>query len=385
LATVYELAGRWDAEERVMARLLSLDSLGMEAGRGPCLSCFGLGGLAVVRVFRGDWAGADRVAQRWTELTPEMHAAWTNLALIKAYHGEYDEATRAVARSLALAPEEPDVQLASAWVKLMSRDLDGAESEIERWETGSRALRMNALDVRAVIQRERGQFRAANATLQRAIVEFPEISSLGLVLADGLARAGRCQEAVEAMEGIHAGKAMIEDPAPGGASRAFAWHHALLADYIAHGPECASAPRLSALADSIERIGRRSYYGRDWTLHHHVRGLVAERAGDYALAEEELKKAQWRVGDGWNRSMAELAVVQLARGRSRDAIVTLRNAYAARPDAMGRYQPRSELDYLMAVAFRRAGRPDSASLYESRVRRAWANADPEVKARLAAF
>ena len=33
----------------------------------------------------------------------------------------------------------------------------------------------------------------------------------------------------------------------------------------------------------------------------------------------------------------------------------------------------------MALAFRRAGALDSASVYEDYVRRAWSNADPEVK------
>jgi predicted Zn-dependent protease len=275
------------------------------------------------------------------------------------------------------------VRLTSAWIKVMSRDLDAAESEIATWETSdSRTLRAHALDVRIVIQRERGQYRAANAAIQRAIAEYPELGWLGLIRADGLARIGKCDDAVAVIEVMHAGRAMTEDPAPGGASRAFAWHHALLADNVARAGSCRNAPRLEALADSIERIAHRSYYGRDWTLHHHVRGLIAERAGDYARAEDELRQAQWRVSDAWTRSTAELAAVQLARARANDAIATLRTAYATRPDAMGRYEPRSELDYMMAVAFQRAGAVDSARVYAAYARRAWASADPEVRALL---
>jgi tetratricopeptide (TPR) repeat protein len=309
-----------------------------------------------------------------------MHAAWTNLALAQAYHGKYSEAFTSAARATALAPEEPSVSLTSAWLHLMSRNFDATESVIAASEaSGSRTLRMQALDLRATLQRERGQFRAANATIQRAIAEFPELAILDLERADGLVRIGACRDAVTLIESAHGSKPMTAEPAPGGASRAFAWHHALLADAIARSVKCAPAPRLDALADSIERIGRRSYYGRDWTLHHHVRGLIAERSGDYALAEDELRKAQWRVADGWTRSTVELAKVQLERGRTTEAIATLRSAYASRPDAMGRYQPRSELDYFMALAFRRAGALDSAAVYEQYVRRAWSNADPEVK------
>jgi DNA-binding SARP family transcriptional activator/Flp pilus assembly protein TadD/TolB-like protein len=380
LAMIYDIVGRWDAQEKVLERLLALDSLGMEAGRGPCVSCYGLGNLTSVRMFRGDWSGAERVARRWTSLTPEMHAAWTNLALAQAYHGNYRDAFNSAARATALAPEEPSVSLTSAWLQLMSRNLDAAESAIAAWESsGSRTLRMQALDLRATLQRERGQFRAANATIQRAIAEFPEFAILDLERADGLVRIGDCRNAVMLIESVHGSKPMTAEPAPGGASRAFAWHHALLADAIARSTNCAPAARLDALADSIERIGRRSYYGRDWTLHHHVRGLIAMRSGDYARAEDELRKAQWRVADAWTRSTVELAKVQLERGRTTEAIATLRNAYASRPDAMGRYQPRSELDYFMALAFRRANMLDSAAVYEDYVRRAWSNADPEVK------
>ncbi len=379
LAMIYDISGRWDAEQRVLERLIAIDSLGMEAGRGPCVSCDGLATLALVRLYRGDWPGAERVAIRWTQLTPEMSGAWATLGLVQAYHGNFASAAASVARGRALTPDEPGIALHSAWIKIMSRDLDGAEAEIAQWETrDARAFRAQALDVRAVIQRERGQFRAANATIRRSAAEFPELGSIDLVRTDGLARLGQCGDAIAAFETVHAG-AQAGEPAPGSASRAFAWHHALLADFIARVSGCAAGYRLEALADSIERIGRRSYYGRDWTLHHHVRGLIAEQQGDLARAEAELTQAQWRVTDGWSRSTAELAKVQLARGRVREAIQTLRNAYATRPDAMGRYQPRSELDYMMAQAFRRMGQADSARVYAEFARRAWAAADPEVR------
>ena len=140
---------------------------------------------------------------------------------------------------------------------------------------------------------------------------------------------------------------------------------------------------LSALADSIERVGARSYYGRDWVLHHHVRGLIAARTGDLARAERELGKARWVAAGGWTRTVLELAKVQLAGGRPLDAVATLRDAYAAHPDAMGRYLPRTEVDFWMAVAFRDAGLADSASTYSRYVDGAWAKADPEGKAMVA--
>lgn len=70
--------------------------------------------------------------------------------------------------------------------------------------------------------------------------------------------------------------------------------------------------------------------------------------------------------------------------RSRaDAVATLRDAYMAPVDAVGQYQPRSELDYLMSISFAQAGILDSARAYASYVRTEWRDADPEIKRQLA--
>jgi hypothetical protein len=140
---------------------------------------------------------------------------------------------------------------------------------------------------------------------------------------------------------------------------------------------------LKAIADTLERGCSRSFYGRDWRLYHHVRGLVAMHGHRYAEAEREFRQAIWVAAEGWGRVVVELANAQLAQGHSRDAIASLRTAYATRMDAMGRYVPISELDYRMAKAFALAGEADSARVYAAFVRRAWRDADPEFKRLLA--
>ena len=64
---------------------------------------------------------------------------------------------------------------------------------------------------------------------------------------------------------------------------------------------------------------------------------------------------------------------------------TLRDAYVGPMDAMGRYEPRSDIDYWMSIAFAQAGMPDSARVYAGHVRRAWRTADPEIKRKLDAL
>ena len=168
----------------------------------------------------------------------------------------------------------------------------------------------------------------------------------------------------------------VADIGQTGSDTSLAGHHALLADSVA---EHADVRTLSSLADSIERVGVRSDYASDRRLRNRMRGLIAACSGDLELAERELHDAKRESAGDWSRTVLELVKVQLACSRPLDAVVTLRDAYSAHPDAMGRYLPRTEIDFWMAVAFRRAGQMDSASVYSAYVRRAWATADPEAR------
>lgn len=381
LADVLANLGRWNEQARVLDRLLALDSLGMEAGQGPCAPCSAFGGLVEARLVQGDTDGAERAARRWVALVPEMPAAWGSLARVLAYEQRFDEAIGAIRHALALTNGDAGTARQLGWILVMARRLDEADSLIAAWRvSGVRALERHAADLTAIVQRERGQFRASNRTIEQAMVEFPELDFLHLVRANGLARIGDYRGARAAYESFHPFGNPPESFFRGGDARTFAWHHALLADALA---EHADVATLEALADSIERVGTRSYYGRDWRLHHHVRGIVAMRTGNFARAERELREARWVAANGWTRTVLELAKAQLACGRPTDAIRALREAYAAHPDAMGRYLPRTEIDLWMAVAFRRAGHADSATIYAAYAQRAWANADPEVRALLA--
>ena len=169
-------------------------------------------------------------------------------------------------------------------------------------------------------------------------------------------------------------------PPRGSYSRGFCWHHALLADAIAPSGDTI---HLRAIADTLTVACAKSFFGRDQLLHHHVRGLLAMQQGRWRDAEAELQQARWGVAESWTRTSAALAKTELELNQPRAALATLRDAYASPLDGMGRYQPRSELDFLMAQAFRKAGEPDSAAVYERYVRRAWRNADPPVRRLLA--
>jgi hypothetical protein len=225
------------------------------------------------------------------------------------------------------------------------------------------------------VLRERGQFAASATTLTGL---DPEDGSW-LMEADNLARSGNMRGARDILERSgHRFAAIHGDKVSAPRARGFAWTHALIADeMLSHGDTSLARP----LIDSLKRIGQESYYGRDRLLFHHVQGMLYSAEGRFGDAERELRAAQWSASS-WTRTNVELARAQLAQGHAAQAVATLRDAYLSPLDGMGRYVPRSELDWWMSRAFTSAGQQDSARIYAAYVRSAWRNADPPTRARL---
>jgi DNA-binding SARP family transcriptional activator/TolB-like protein len=388
LITILSLHGRLAETEDVLRRRLSLDSLAARTGGGACGLCTGYSGLAMLRLMAGDVPDAIAAARRAVALQPEHPLAWTALATTLSAAGRFDEAIRAQARSAELAPT--DVSYASALVRRLieARRYDAADSVIRAWRGSGVADRVSAsADLEATLLRERGHYREAAARLEELMRREPDNSPMALVLGHTYGAIGSVNDAahtIETMGGAHS--PLLSEPGggfstfAGEAARAFVWPHALLADalYLAGS---ADTTRLEAIADSVRAVGSRSYYARDWRLYHHVRGLIAMRSERWAEAEREFTDAEF-TGSGWTRTNVELARAQLAQHRPAAAIETLRLAYQASLDGMGRYATRSEMNFLMAQAFTAAGRRDSAAVYAGFVRRAWNEADPVVKARM---
>jgi tetratricopeptide (TPR) repeat protein len=261
----------------------------------------------------------------------------------------------------------------------MARRTEEAEALIAEWDTSAHTtLRRIALDVRVMIERERGQLRASNRSIDRAIAADSALSFLELVRGNTLGRLGDYAAAERVYERhVHGPDLRPQHPFPPKpeSARGFCWEHALLADALAPKGDTL---RLLAIADSLERGCARSYFLRDRTLHRHVRGLIHAAGGRHAEAAREFQRTPVTVSESWSRTTVELAKAQLALGRPRDAIATLHIAYATPLDAMGRYVPRSEIDYYMALAFKAAGMRDSSAVYAAHVRHAWRAADAEV-------
>jgi tetratricopeptide (TPR) repeat protein len=381
LETVLGGHGQFDESERVVRAAIAVDSLAMEAGSGPCTPCLHLYSMVNLDWARGDWAGAAEWARRWIRLQPDAPSSWHALAWTYAYAQRPDSALQLLQRAMSLAGGEGWAIEQYARMLMIARRYAEAESTIVSMERSSRPEdREAAYDLRSLLQREHGNYRAANRTMDRYAVEFPaSLGMVGMIRADNNRMLGNYAQAYQWYhETGHPGPP-LPMPIPSGSARGFCWRHALAAD--AYSPT-GDTVRLKALADTLERGCVRSFYFRDWALFHHVRGLVALQAGRYEEAERELKQAVFVRVEPWNRTIVALAQAQGALGRPRDALATLRIGYATRLDAMSRYVPISQLDFWSARMFAQAGEADSARVYADYVRSAWRDADPEIKKQL---
>lgn len=367
--------GRFAAADSVFRSAIALDSLGMESGLGPCAPCAGYGGLAALKQFLGDEKGAEALVRRWIALQPDAPTPWGMLGDALRYQQRFTESYDAYRRAVELSSDVASYRANMPRVYLEARRYEAVDSALADWGRDS-STAFDTRDVAMMLQRERGQFRRALETARKLDPD----ETLGNVTANSLSRLGRYDEAVAIYERAgHPSKK--PDVMPGvtpNNARVFSWIHALEADAIAPAGDTV---RLHALADSIAAVSQRSYYGRDWRLHHHILGLIAMQGHRYADAIREFQQARWG-GAGWTVTVADIARSYLALNRPSQAVDVLRDAYKGPLDAMGRYAPRSELDFLMALAFQQAGQRDSAAVYARYVRKAWEKADPEIKRQL---
>jgi len=374
--------GYFEEALRVAEAGLALDSLAMRAGQGPCAQCIGFYSIISMRWLQADFAGAANWAQRWIREQPDAPSAWATLAWTLSYAQKTDSALAVMHRAVTLSGNELWSMDQYARMLLVGRRHAAADSVITRIESLHGASgRAETSDLRSLLAREHGRVHDSNRILDKLLAEAPTSAwFVDLFLADNRRILGDHTGASRAWDRLgHGSSAPLSLPLDPSSARAICWHHVLSADAL--GP-AADTVALRAIADTLERGCTSSYYGRDWRLFHHVRGLLAMRTGRYAEAEREFAQAVWTPVEGWSRTSVELAKARMASGRPRDAVAALRTAYATRLDAMGRYVPISELDFWMARAFSEAGEADSARLYTAFFDRAWTNADPDVRRQL---
>ncbi|MGI9180109.1 MAG: tetratricopeptide repeat protein, partial [Longimicrobiaceae bacterium] len=231
--------------------------------------------------------------------------------------------------------------------------------------------------------RYQGRLREALATARRLRSLYPEDQAATRIPPDAVIEAqvlfelGRGREAAALFDSLTAFP--TEGSAPARIARHHAWMLTHAATALAAAGDTAALPRL---ADSIQALGRRSAFGRDRRLHHHVRGLLLSARGQPEEAVAEFRRAIFSSsGGGYTRSSFELGRLLVDLGRPREAIAVLQPALRGPLDAANLYLTRTELHELLGRAFEAAGQPDSAAAHYQRVVTAWDHADPEVHPR----
>jgi hypothetical protein len=89
------------------------------------------------------------------------------------------------------------------------------------------------------------------------------------------------------------------------------------------------------------------------------------------------------VTEGYTRTNLHLARVLIAEHRPRDAVAILQPALRGGLEGSEMYVTRTEIHEALGQAFAMAGEPDSATVHDEQVVRAWAHADPMFAGRLA--
>jgi tetratricopeptide (TPR) repeat protein len=165
---------------------------------------------------------------------------------------------------------------------------------------------------------------------------------------------------------------------PGQAAREESW---ALARLVMCRASQGDTTGFSAMADTLQKLGSISNFGRDRRLHHYVRGLLWKARGKPEQAVAELQAAISSPTFGFTRINYELGQLLLQLGRPGDAVAILQPALRGALDASNLYLSRTEIHELLAKAWDSAGRADSARAHWAQVERSWRGADPQFHAR----
>ena len=387
LGTALVWDGRFLAAIPHYRRAVEMDAASLGNPSAPrCIACEGLGGIVGAYVFADSAAASEREARRVVERVPGAAWAWNLLATTLVQHDRFDEAVAAMRTALPLDPQADDfgfrVQLMLRQPNFPRLDAELTATRLENaqpaqqqdgrwWMTVS--LRNQGRPEAALAQARalRARLGAAAGSRSRRAAPYDALSE-----AQALFDAGRPAAAAALFDSISYQR--NEGDTPSRVARHKTWFLTLASSALAAAGDTA---RLATLADSIERLGRRSAFGRDHRLHHHVRGLLLAARGQTDPAIIEFRSAIFSPVLGYTRTNYELARLLLRAGRPAEAVPLLRSALRGPPDATNYYVTRTELKALLGEALEAAGDRAGAAAEYRWVLKAWERAEPRFAAR----
>jgi DNA-binding SARP family transcriptional activator/Tfp pilus assembly protein PilF len=367
--------------------VVTMDSLGLDGRSALCRGCDAHGEAIETYSLADSASAAFRWAREWTERQPASSRAWNALAELLLAHDRFGEALEAKQRAVSLQPGSEMGPIFRARVALHSTDWATADSILRQAASGAADdVGTSALWWLTVSLREQGRLREALGTARSyrervarrhaaADLHHRAVPYSAMIEAQVLFELGRYHASAALFDSI--GVAAVAPESPGSTARARAWTLTHMATALAHAQDTVA---LVTLAERVRSIGAGSGYGRDWRLHHYVRGLLQAQRGRTADAEREFRRAMYSMV-GFSRINLELARALLGLGHAAEAVALLEAASRGPLEADGLYLTRTELHLELARALEQVGQPGQAAQHYRRVVRAWAGADPELRDR----
>jgi DNA-binding SARP family transcriptional activator/TolB-like protein/Tfp pilus assembly protein PilF len=359
--------------------VMAMDSLGLRGQTARCRACDAHAGIFWSYIWADSLEAADATLHAMLDKTPRSAGAWIALADLLEYENRQADEYAAIRRANEVKPGTVDTLVRYAMMAIRAGRFVRADS-LGRAGASSRSndTRNEALWFLTISLRCQGRLRDAEAAARRMLASAPTYHDYLQHRAQVVFESGRYLEAARLFDSL-AAHSPYPANVPSRNARQITWNLAHVATATAAAGDTA---RLAALADTMQRIGQQSYYGRDRVLHEYVRGLLYRARGDEATAVSAFRRAIYSPSMGYTRVNLELGRSLLTLGRPLEAVAAVRPAFHGSLEASNLYVTLTELHELMAQAFDAAAQPDSALAHYRYVAAAWRNADPQFKDRL---
>jgi len=381
-ARVRFVTGDWGGAVRATERAIALDSAAASADLAMCRVCEDFSQLADVYFWWDSLPAVVRVARRFLRAYPNAFQPQYQMALAGARRGDSTAAYTAFRRLSAIAGVDRGLKLR---LDLNLEAYDVVEHDVQSFLASSFIDELNyGAWMYLIALRNQGRLR--EAVLLHATGWLPPLPKPAI-------RGGRdgYNDGILAFERGHAraaadafGRLARRDVShwpPSVQARDRAWNSTLQGMALAALGDTAE---VRGLADTVERWGRGSVFGRDRLTHHYLRGLVLAAAGRHEDAVRQYRQAIYSPSLGFTRVNYELGRSLMALGRPVEAVAALQPALRGEVDAANLYVTRTDLHEVLAQAFAAAGVRDSAAFHYRAVVKAWDRADPAFHARRAA-
>jgi tetratricopeptide (TPR) repeat protein len=379
LSSIKVWSGDWLRAADAAQRAIALDSASSAGDTIPCSICDSFVTLAGVYSWWDSMPAAIRATKRFLSAVPENAYGFEQLTFFALRNGDTALAADAYRRRNALHGVDPVFKFR---YDLFTEAYDEVERDVRSYLASPKASdRGEAYWAYFMALRSQGRLGHARLLAQDGWFDGlpqPPSAHQPSALFDAIVALdmGDARTAVRRY-----GEVGISQGVPASIrARELAWRGVRIGMAAAYAGDTA---RVLAYADSVERWGSQSLYGRDPRLHHFLRGKLLAMKGQHAAAVREYEAAIHSRSLGFTRGNHEAARSYLALGQPHDAVAILQAAMRGVLDASNLYVSRTELHELLAESFVRANQTDSAAAHYRAVVKAWERADPVFQPRRA--